>query len=84
MRVPPDVTLDMLDATFWLDWGPDPDASLLAPEAIASFNAHVYESLGIPLVLDLPDSLPREEVETHMRSGLPGSMRYTAAGQPAV
>lgn len=82
MRLAPHVTLDHLDAAFWLDRAPDPDVPLLAPDQIAGFNAQVYERLNIPPVLSLPDALPRVEVEAPMRAFLPGQTHYNAEGQP--
>ncbi len=82
MRFAPHVSAAMMEAAFWLERAPDPDAPLLGPEQIAAFNARVYEVLGIPPVLDLPDSLPRAEVEALMRAYLPTATRYNAEGQP--
>ena len=56
-KLPPRVTGDMLDARFWLQRAPAPDAPWLSAEAIAAFNARVSAVLGIPPVLDLPDEL---------------------------
>ncbi len=80
MRLAPNVTFEMLDAAFWLERAPDPDAPLLAPEQIAAFNTHVHEVIGIPPVLDLPDTLPRDEVLAHIRAYVPTRPLYTVNG----
>jgi hypothetical protein len=82
MRLAPHVTLEMLDPAFWLARLSEPDAPLLAPDEIAAFNARVYESLNIPPVPSLPDTLPRAEVEAHIRACLPDRVLYDRAGQP--
>jgi hypothetical protein len=82
MRLPPNVTCEMLDAAFWLDRAPDPDAPLLAPDQIAAFNARVHTVLGIPPVLSLPETLPRATVEAQMRAYLPLQTHYTIQGEP--
>jgi hypothetical protein len=82
MRLAPHVTLEMLDSAFWLARLSEPDAPLLAPDEMAAFNARVYEILNIPPVLSLPDTLPRAEVEAHIRACLPDRVLYDRAGQP--
>jgi hypothetical protein len=82
MRLAPNVTFDMLNAAFWLDRAPNPDAPLLAPEQITAFNARVHDVLGIPPVLSLPDVLPCDEVVAQMRAGLPKRVLYDVKGQP--
>jgi cell wall-associated NlpC family hydrolase len=82
MRLPPNVTFEMLDPGFWLARALEPDAPLLAPDEIAAFNARVYEILDIPPVLSLPDTLPCGDVAVRMRDYLPSQPRYNAEGQP--
>lgn len=82
MRLPPNVTFEMLDPAFWLARAPEPDAPLLAPDGIAAFDARVYEILDIPPVFSLPDALPCEDVAARMRDHLPSQPRYNADGQP--
>ena len=66
--LPPRVTYNMLDARFWLDRAPAPDALLLSAPAIAAFNARAQAALGLPSVLDLPDALDAG----HVRAALDG------------
>ena len=82
MRLAPNVTFDMLDAGFWLEHAPHPDAPLLASDQIAVFNARVHEVLDIPPVFSLLDALPRAAVEARMRAFLPAQTRYTIQGEP--
>jgi hypothetical protein len=82
MRLAPHVTVDMLDAAFWLERALDPDAPLLAPEQITAFNARVHDVLGIPPVLSLPDTLPCDEVVAQMRAYIPNRVLYDMKGQP--
>jgi hypothetical protein len=81
-RLAPNVLPEMLDARFWLNRAPDPDALLLAPDQIAAFNARVYETLNLPPVLSLPDTLPRAAAEAPMRAFVPGRILYRPDGQP--
>lgn len=61
-KLPPRVSSDMLDPRFWLDRTPAPDAPLLSAAAIAAFNARVPAAIGIPFVLDLPDTFDAAHV----------------------
>jgi len=82
MRLAPNVRFEMLNAAFWLERAPDPDAPLLAPEQIAAFNANVHGVIGIPPVLDLPDWLPRDEVARRIRAYVPNRVLYNSQGLP--
>jgi hypothetical protein len=73
----------MLHPDFWLRRAPDPAAVLLAPDAAADFNACIYSTLGIPPVLDLPDSLSAAEVRAQIAIYAPPSKtRYGITGEP--
>lgn len=82
-RLPPDVTAAMLQPEFWLDRLPDPDALLMDSGMVEAFNARVHRVLKIPPVLDLPDTLPRAEVEAHMAAYLPDHPLYATDGRQA-
>lgn len=78
--LPPLVTPDMLNPDFWLARAAGADNVLLSPGEMATFNAAVHTRLGIPPVVDLPDSLPRDEIEAHMRAYLPSHPLYGVSG----
>ncbi|NLE51364.1 MAG: hypothetical protein GX613_08150 [Chloroflexi bacterium] len=81
--LPSRVTCKMLDAAFWLDRVPAPDAPLLSDEAIAAFNARVPAAIGIPPVLDLPDALDAAAVRAALDSYCPlPAPCYNALGEP--
>ncbi len=80
--LPPNVTPDMLHPEFWLARSADPTAVWLTADQIAAFNARVHTVIDIPPVLDLPDTLPAEQVTAAMRRYLPARRLYTAEGQP--
>jgi len=69
----------MNNAPFWIERLPEPDRPL--SDEITAFNRRVYTTLGIPAILDLPNVLPRAEVEAQMRAFIPSNPRYDAAGQ---
>jgi len=70
-ELPPGVTEGMLDARFWLDRAAAPDQPFVAPEAISLFNARVHAALGIPPVLDLPETLDAALVRQALASYQP-------------
>jgi len=61
-ELPPRVTGEMLDPHFWLARAAAPERPFVAPGAVAGFNARVHAALGLPPVLDLPDTLDAELV----------------------
>lgn len=82
-KLPSRVTGDMLDARFWLQRVPSPDAPWLSAEAIAAFNARVSAVLGIPPVLDLPDELDGALVCQALESYRPlPAPCFNALGEP--
>lgn len=56
---------------FWLARAPDADAPLLTPAQTAAFNAHVQQTLALPDPLDLPDTLPADEVYARIADAAP-------------
>lgn len=70
-ELPPGVTEEMLDARFWLDRAAAPDQPFVAPESIGLFNARVHAALGIPPVLDLPETLDTTLVQQALASYRP-------------
>ncbi|WP_119066405.1 SH3 domain-containing protein [Aggregatilinea lenta] len=80
--VPPNITCDMLEAQFWLDRIERPARAFLSAEGIDRFNAHVRAVMGIPDVLDLPDTLNAADVRAQIAQYRPPSTCYDSAGQP--
>ena len=84
----PELTLaglpaSLLDANFWLARAGHPDAPLIPPAAIAAFNARVYDRIGVPPVLALPDVLEAGAVmDIIVRIEPPDGPHYNGAGQP--
>jgi hypothetical protein len=76
IRLPPNVTCDMLQPNFWLDHAPDPDAALMDSGAVETFNARVHEVLEIPRVLDLPDEAGWYDVLQWRALSKPPSREY--------
>ncbi len=82
-QLPPEVTPPMLRPEFWLDRAANPDTLLLEAPNAAAFNASVYQTLNIPPVLDLPDTLPADEVRAALgQYTRPAAPRYGPTGQP--
>ncbi len=81
MHLLPEVRPEMLWPDFWLARADDPDAPLLPPAAIPTFNARVREVIGIPDVLALPDDLPAAEVRARIPDA-PESARFGVDGAP--
>lgn len=82
-ELPPGVTGRMLDARFWLDRAAAPEQPFVAPEAIGLFNARVHAALGIPPVLDLPETLDVALVRQALASYQPLSAPcYDGLGEP--
>lgn len=78
----PHVTADMLFADFWIQKINTPDRPLLEPGQIADFNTRIRETLGIADVFELPETLPRTEVEALINpNGMPSKPYYGGAGQ---
>lgn len=74
-----------LDPGFWLARIPDADAPLLAPAQIAAFNAHVQQTLALPDPLDLPDTLPADDILARMAQAAPQTRPlYGGDGAPAA
>ncbi len=85
MRIdhPSGVSRALLDARFWLDRAPEPDAPFVAPSEINAFNQRVHASLGIPPVLDLPDTLDAARVRELIAAYRPpGVTCFDGVGQP--
>lgn len=82
-ELPPGVTMAMLDARFWLDRAAAPDQPFVAPESIDLFNARAHAALGIPPVLDLPETLDVALVQRALASYQPlPAPRYGGLGEP--
>lgn len=82
-QLPPHVTPLMLQPDFWLNRIADPDAPLLDGPGIAAFNTRVYDVLGIPPVLGLPDTLPASEVRAALgQYGRLSAPHYDPDGRP--
>jgi len=83
--LPPGVTGEMLQADFWLGQISDPSLPLLTPEAIQVFNQQCHARLGIPPVLDLPDTLSTAEVRAQLAQYQPPTRQcYGSDGTPLI
>jgi hypothetical protein len=81
--LPPAVTGEMLHASFWLGKISDPRHPLLPPQGIEEFNKSVHDSLGIPPVVDLPDTLSAAGVRAQIAQYQPPTKtRYGSDGAP--
>ncbi len=81
-NLPPNVTQEMLSADFWLARAPHAEAPFATPKQIAAFNARVYERLGVPPVLALPQEVSAERVRAWVAQySLPEAPRYGYDGR---
>lgn len=72
-----------LQPDFWLARTPEADEPLLNPAHTAAFNHHVHRALGLPDPLELPDTLPADEVRAWMAQAAPQTRPlYGGDGQP--